>query len=341
MGSFFEQLAPPNTPSPIEPMAEVDWFATIPGTQQLSDGTTIYAGREDVSAFQGKNVSGASWHNIPFPAAISSPVAITERQTNNANCWLTDAVFDQSNSIDVALEVSEVNSTSGTDKCIKSKSNGQFPLQNLAEDVAYLIASARSGQFSVNGQSYDYQFGRGSTPAGDFDDQCSLSAALSFGPSFSVPPIVIANKDTRNGGDGGWLRRCFLSATQYAPVFDEDVYQDSERDHTNENYSFLAIENNNVQTLDHFELRYPETASACSPGDVVLKACANASCSTLYTSSVSATLIPSAGWSSNPVTFTGGQTTLSLWSINFRSIGTGNFKRFPQRLCRLLQKWAT
>lgn len=310
-GFFFEQLAPPNTPSPIEPMAEVDWFATIPGTQQLSDGTTIYAGKEMVSAFQGDGVSGDSWHNIPFPAAVSTPVAITERQTNNANCWLTDAVLIQSNSIDVALEVSEVSSTSGTDKCLKVTS-GQFPLQNLQEDVAYLITASRSGAFSLGGQSYDYQFGRGSTPTGDLDDQCVLSAATSFGPSFTVPPIVVANKHTRNGSNGGWLRRCYLSASQYAPVLDEDVYRDSERYHIAENYSFFAVENTNVQTLDHFELRYPETASACAPGDVTLKACANSDCSTLYTGSVSATLIPSAGWSSNPVTFTGGQTMLSL-----------------------------
>ena len=164
-----------------------------------------------------------------------------------------------------------------------------------------------------------------------------MSAAISFGPSFSVPPIVIANKDTRNGGDGGWLRRCFLSAAQYAPVFDEDVYQDSERDHTNENYSFLAIENNNVQTLDHFELRYPETASACSPGDVVLKACAKIpAVQHLYQVSFCHTY-SKCRLELQSSDFHGGQTTLSFGPSTSGPLVLGNFERFTQRLCRLLQ----
>lgn len=67
-------------------------------------------------------------------------------------------------------------------------------------------------------------------------------------------------------------------------------------------------------TLDHIELDHGGTA--CGADTVMVKACGNASCSVLYTGSVTATLSASpttgASWSVNPVTFTGGQATVTL-----------------------------
>lgn len=77
----------------------------------------------------------------------------------------------------------------------------------------------------------------------------------------------------------------------------------------------LTVCSNSVQTvsLDHIELDHGGTA--CGEDAVTVKACANSDCSVLYMGSVTANLTASpigAVWSVNPVTFTGGQTQVTL-----------------------------
>ena len=68
--------------------------------------------------------------------------------------------------------------------------------------------------------------------------------------------------------------------------------------------------------VHHFELDYASSALTCSPQDVLIRACANASCSSLYTDPVTVTLGPS-GWEGGDVqAFSGGSTTLSLRQNN-------------------------
>ena len=52
---------------------------------------------------------------------------------------------------------------------------------------------------------------------------------------------VVATKNRRDGGDGGWLRRCSLSGTQVGLVMDEDLANDTERAHTTESAGILAF----------------------------------------------------------------------------------------------------
>lgn len=66
-------------------------------------------------------------------------------------------------------------------------------------------------------------------------------------------------------------------------------------------------------TLNHVRIVHDGTGLNCSPETVTLRACADASCASPFTQSVSVTLPAALGtWSANPVTFTGGQTTVQL-----------------------------
>jgi len=70
-----------------------------------------------------------------------------------------------------------------------------------------------------------------------------------------------------------------------------------------------------VPVLNHVRVIHDGTAQTCTAEPITVKACANADCSALYTGSVTVTLptISGATWSaSSPVTFSGGQTTLTL-----------------------------
>ncbi|UXD86567.1 DUF6701 domain-containing protein [Thalassolituus hydrocarboniclasticus] len=64
--------------------------------------------------------------------------------------------------------------------------------------------------------------------------------------------------------------------------------------------------------VHHFEMDYASSGLTCSPQEVLIRACANASCSSLYTDPVTVTLAPSGWQGGNVQTFSGGSATLAL-----------------------------
>ena len=89
--------------------------------------------------------------------------------------------------------------------------------------------------------------------------------------------------------------------------------------HELDNLQICALRSTPVgEQVDHFEFVHSGNALTCNPETITIKACANASCSSLVTSQVTATLQPSSGWLSGPgisgntITFSGGSTTAKL-----------------------------
>lgn len=97
--------------------------------------------------------------------------------------------------------------------------------------------------------------------------------------------------------------------------------------HQIDNVQICALNSSPVGTqIDHFEFDHSGNALTCNPETLTIRACANASCSQLFTDPVSATLIPaktaSSGWAASSqvsyngntatVSFSGGTTTLQL-----------------------------
>ncbi|MCM2320508.1 MAG: hypothetical protein NDI93_14475 [Pseudomonas sp.] len=81
---------------------------------------------------------------------------------------------------------------------------------------------------------------------------------------------------------------------------------------TGADFGTLCDNPNSVGQIDHFRFLHAATGLTCSPLDVTLKACADATCSRLYEGSVSLTLSPSTWAPSNAVAFNGGQAYLKL-----------------------------
>ncbi|MBW8182818.1 MSHA biogenesis protein MshQ [Shewanella sp. NR704-98] len=211
-------------------MPEVHWIAVTPGEHTLSDGTELVA--KVINQNRAFGVNNNPYTNIPLDSDLD--VLLHQKQTSINNCWLTTTSQFYSSGFQLALEASEVRSGS---RCRPGYINS---LQN--EKVGYLAIESGTGTFSFDGDEIIYQFGRQYRTAlgtGDLSYQCAHEGTLT---GFSNAPTFVAGKNSRRGGDGGWLRRCKLTNDRVSMVTDEDTYRDSDRRHVYEFYSFVALE---------------------------------------------------------------------------------------------------
>ncbi|WP_192889883.1 DUF6701 domain-containing protein [Vibrio bathopelagicus] len=214
-----------------QPMIEVSYLAIEPGVADF-DGHQVIAGyieTDQASAKSGSNNNDRAFYS-DFGGGIfpSNPVVLHQIQTrNNSNKWMTSGKVRRTNEksfVDLFLELSA-----------SHNSNRDYE----DEKIAFLATLPTSSVLEVDG--YKVQFARGyDTPSqsgGDpMLDGCEDKYATS---SLSSIDGVIANKQERAGGHGGWLRRCNINDNQVSFVVDED-YRD--RTHIPEEVGYFAFE---------------------------------------------------------------------------------------------------
>ena len=64
---------------------------------------------------------------------------------------------------------------------------------------------------------------------------------VAFNQAFGGAPLVLAQQVTRNGGDGGWVRLQSATAGGASVFIQEDVFGDSDTNHTDEEVALLAF----------------------------------------------------------------------------------------------------
>jgi MSHA biogenesis protein MshQ len=236
-----EPASPSNRYQKSTVMPEVHWIAVTPGTYELPNDIKLIAG--SVNYDQALFGSNSPYTSVDLPATQN--VLLNQIQTQNNKCWFTSTSETTSTGIQLALDTSEVYDDNN-EKCqpgnLKNKK-----IEN--ETIGYLSLStpnrtmASSGTMTLNGVDTNYHFGQAQTftdsGTKDVSEQCSYTTPLI---GFKGAPILVAGKNSRLGGDGGWLRRCQLTNDKVSMVVDEDTFSDSDRKHRWENYSFVAFE---------------------------------------------------------------------------------------------------
>jgi len=213
------------------PSVNVHYLVIEEGDHLLEDGTRILAKRHSTKSEQGKNLSGSSnWDTVTLSDPFSdTPVLLTTVQTitnetadipgSTSVPWLTSTVRNvQTDSFDIALERGET-------------SDGQVVSD---EDIGYLLIDA-----DVQGTLFNtptctriaYETIRTDDEVRGWENACT---SYSYSNTYSETPNILGNTNTRDGPDGGWLRRCSLSNTDVGITVDEDQAADSERRHTSE-----------------------------------------------------------------------------------------------------------
>ncbi|MBB1362372.1 MSHA biogenesis protein MshQ [Shewanella sp. SR44-4] len=220
-------------------MPEVHWIAVTAGAYDLPNNTKLIAGSVDYDkALIGSN---SPYTSVTLP--LDNKVVLNQIQTQNNNCWFTSTSTSSGSELQLALDTSEVYSSG---QCQPGNLNNN-PIQN--ETIGYLILESGNGTMTLNGVDTNYHFGQAQTftdsGTKDVSEQCRYTTPLI---GFKGAPILVAGKNSRLGGDGGWLRRCQLTNDKVSMVVDEDTFSDSDRKHRWEHYSFVAFEKK-VDTL--------------------------------------------------------------------------------------------
>ena len=216
------------------PALQFDYLAISPGNYNLGGGVRLEAGRFTSTAFQGRLVAGNSWQTLNFVNNFANPAALLLAVQGSANGlltpgtppspWLTVTARNVTgSSAEVALERSETSTGNLTN----------------SETIAYLAMSGGTSRtFPVGGGNFvTLEALQSATTINGWDDGC---ATVGFAGTYA-DPLAFATKATRNGGDGGWLRRCALSGSAIALTVDEDRSNDSERSHTAESAGVLVF----------------------------------------------------------------------------------------------------
>ncbi len=217
----------------------LDYIAIEAGDHTLEDGTRILALTQDTSDYQGKKASGTkSWDSVSFSSGFSaSPIILGTIQTLNnevstlpgaaSSPWMTVAIRNvDSNGFQMALDRAETSVGSIT----------------VDETVAYLAvdANVQGSLYEPSCTKIDYETILTSDSVRGWRNGCY---SFDFVNTYSALPNVIGNQETRNGPDGGWLRRCALGVSAVDITIDEDQANDSDRSHTTEIAGLAIFEN--------------------------------------------------------------------------------------------------
>ncbi|PTQ15627.1 hypothetical protein CWO33_08580 [Vibrio splendidus] len=215
-----------------QPMTEVSYLAIEPGVADFN-GHEVIAGYLDTNRYKSKNGTNGNAESVAYSTfgaqqAFNSPVVLHQLQTrNNGSRWVTSGKLiggNDNNEARLFLELSA------------SRVGNNYQ----EERVGFIATNSTSGS-TLEVDGYKVQFARGyDTPSQNGNDPM-LDGCEDKYATTSLANIdgVIANKQERAGGHGGWLRRCNINNDQVSFAVDEDF---RDRTHIPEEVGYFAFE---------------------------------------------------------------------------------------------------
>ena len=232
---FDVQQFEPSGEDGLTPFDQISYLAITPGTHSLPTGELIEVGFINTTSHQGNNVPGASFASLAFTNSFPADAALLVEIQSNNNGTLTPGII-AAPALTVATRAVDNN---GADIALEYSETSAGAISN-SEQIAYLaIASGTDTSFvDDSGTNRTIEAIRSANNIIGWDDACQT---VNFSNSFG-DPMVFANKSTRDGSDGGWLRRCSLNSSSAGFSVDEDQSQDADRNHTTEEASIVVID---------------------------------------------------------------------------------------------------
>jgi len=267
-GFEIAQVEPPGEDGQHAAMPGIPYIAMTPGRFELTDGTIFEAGSHDTTTtvFQG----GGSFDSVAFSDTFGSPPSVlTMVQTDNNEANLNPGDPPPGGPSTPWL-VSSIDSGGGPSGSSISLTDFQLAMDTAEtgtsvgvtsdETIGYLAVTQADGTVvDGGGNTITYDAFVSANNIDGWDNESGNGQATPFNATFGSEPIAVATNATRDGGDGGWIRRRDLTASQIGLVVDEDESNDSERGHTSEAASVLAFS-------DAFSAQYFPTETTGTAG---------------------------------------------------------------------------
>lgn len=261
-------VAPTGSDAPPSQM-DVDYVAIIPGDHTMPGGEVFEVGSIDTNLYQDGTGGSTGTVDINFNASFGGPPAVLLQiqSINNepaldpnavSEPWMVTAVTSLTSSrIRVALERAEA--TSGS--------------ISLSETIAYFAMAdgANESLVATDNASVDYEAFITPDNILGYDNGCYNNA---YSESYASP-YAIATQASRDGANGGWLRRCDFSSTEIGLYVDEDQANDSERSHTTEEASVFVFSRAfeaEINEIDHYAIFLSGAAVTCEAETVTIAA---------------------------------------------------------------------
>ena len=210
------------------------YLAIEPGDHVLPDGSRILAFEYSTASFANRFIS-TTWDPIVFPSAFSAtPAMLASIQTMN-----NESGSPPNSSSSPFMDVGLRNVTSGSFQVTLERAESTAGSVTTPERIAIVAVDNLANASFVDAFGTAVQLQSLATAANiqGFGDGCFTN---SYSASFSATPLAVASAMTRNGNNGGWVRRCSQSSGGIGLTIDEDIDNNSERNHIGEAAGIVA-----------------------------------------------------------------------------------------------------
>lgn len=210
------------------------YLAIEPGDHLLPDGSRVLAFEHSTSSFANRLIS-TTWDTLSFPSAFSAaPAMLGSIQTMN-NESQTPPATSSVPFMDVGLR----NVSTLAFQVTLERAESTAGTVSSAERIALLAIDNLANTSFVDAFSTAVQLQSLATAA-NIQGYSNGCFANSYAAAFSSTPLSVASATTRNGNNGGWLRRCSQAPGNLGLTVDEDIDTDSERSHIGEAAGIVA-----------------------------------------------------------------------------------------------------
>lgn len=209
------------------------YLAIEPGNHVLPDGSRIIALERTTAAFVNRLV-GVSWDLLAFPTAFTSaPAAVVQIQTmasegqtppGSPSAPFMDVGMRNLGPASVEITLERGESTAGT---VLPERVGIVAIDNAAR-VPFVDGFGTAVTLQSIASPDNIQ---------GWSNGCYTNA---YPAPFASTPLAVASVNSRDGNNGGWIRRCSETPAALGLTVDEDIDNDSERSHTTESAGIIA-----------------------------------------------------------------------------------------------------